>query len=228
MPRERRRGIDVRAIDPSDGRSFDEWFAVLHVTDLERRPQGPGWLRAERLGHGTRPRRARGAPLSCRAAGGPGRRHRRPRDVPPREHARRPRRRACPARAPPQGRGPGPGRGGGADGPSGGTHRARWHGRDPDQARLRGLGRSVRACPGVHRRVAHGPARAEPAARSCARRRAPSPRQGLARRLLAADVRRPVARRVLGRSLRARAPHVDRRAGRGTAARRGGVGRGSA
>ena len=42
--------IDVSAIDPSDTRSFDEWFAVLHVTDLERRPQGPGWLRAERLG----------------------------------------------------------------------------------------------------------------------------------------------------------------------------------
>lgn len=41
--------IDVRAIDPHDSRSFDEWFAVLHVTDLERRPEGPGWLRAERL-----------------------------------------------------------------------------------------------------------------------------------------------------------------------------------
>jgi hypothetical protein len=42
--------MHVSAIDPSDGRSFEEWFAVLHVTDLERRPEGPGWPRAERLG----------------------------------------------------------------------------------------------------------------------------------------------------------------------------------
>ena len=42
--------MQVSTIDPSDRRSFDEWFHVLHVTDLERRPEGPGWLRTERLG----------------------------------------------------------------------------------------------------------------------------------------------------------------------------------
>ena len=45
--------------------------------------------------------------------------------------------------------------------------------------------------------------------------------------LLAGHVRRPVARSVPGRSLRARPPHVDRRAGRRAGARRGGVGRGT-
>ena len=41
--------FDVVAIDPSDGDAFDEWFAVLHVTDLEQWPEGPGWQRTERL-----------------------------------------------------------------------------------------------------------------------------------------------------------------------------------
>ncbi len=41
--------VAVVAVDPRDGRSFDEWFAVLRATDLERWPDGPGWQRAERL-----------------------------------------------------------------------------------------------------------------------------------------------------------------------------------
>jgi len=41
--------VAVVAIDPRDGPSFDEWFAVLRATDLERWPDGPGWQRAERL-----------------------------------------------------------------------------------------------------------------------------------------------------------------------------------
>jgi GNAT superfamily N-acetyltransferase len=35
--------------DPRDGAAFDEWFAVLRATDLERWPDKPGWQRAERL-----------------------------------------------------------------------------------------------------------------------------------------------------------------------------------
>ncbi len=42
-------GVAVDAVDPRDGCSFDEWFAVLRATDLERWPDGPGWQRAERL-----------------------------------------------------------------------------------------------------------------------------------------------------------------------------------
>ena len=42
-------GVDVVAVDARDGRAFDEWFAVLRATDLERWPDGPGWQRAERL-----------------------------------------------------------------------------------------------------------------------------------------------------------------------------------
>jgi GNAT superfamily N-acetyltransferase len=41
--------MEVSEIDPADGRSFDEWFAVLHATDQERWPDLPGWQRAERL-----------------------------------------------------------------------------------------------------------------------------------------------------------------------------------
>ena len=41
--------MDVTEVDPSDSVSFDEWFGVLHATDLERKPGGPGWQRAERL-----------------------------------------------------------------------------------------------------------------------------------------------------------------------------------
>jgi GNAT superfamily N-acetyltransferase len=39
----------VDVVDPRDEASFDAWFAVLHVTDLERYPDKPGWQRAERL-----------------------------------------------------------------------------------------------------------------------------------------------------------------------------------
>ncbi len=41
--------VDVSALDPADADAFDEWFAVLRETDLERWPGGPGWQRAERL-----------------------------------------------------------------------------------------------------------------------------------------------------------------------------------
>ena len=44
--------VDVSAIDPADPAdpgAFDEWFALLHETDLERWPDAPGWQRAERL-----------------------------------------------------------------------------------------------------------------------------------------------------------------------------------
>jgi GNAT superfamily N-acetyltransferase len=43
-------GVTVVAIDPSDADAFDEWFAVLHVTDMEQELGGPGWQRVERLG----------------------------------------------------------------------------------------------------------------------------------------------------------------------------------
>lgn len=42
-------GIAVQVIDPRDDVAFDEWFAVLHVTDKERWPDKDGWHRAERL-----------------------------------------------------------------------------------------------------------------------------------------------------------------------------------
>jgi GNAT superfamily N-acetyltransferase len=42
-------GVEVSTIDPADTRAFDEWFAVLHETDLETGTGGPGWQRAERL-----------------------------------------------------------------------------------------------------------------------------------------------------------------------------------
>jgi GNAT superfamily N-acetyltransferase len=42
--------VDVVVIDPAHGDAFDEWFAVLHVTDLEQDLGGPGWQRVERLG----------------------------------------------------------------------------------------------------------------------------------------------------------------------------------
>ena len=44
-------GVDVvvSTIDPTDAIAFDEWFAVLAVTDQERVPGGPGWQREERL-----------------------------------------------------------------------------------------------------------------------------------------------------------------------------------
>jgi GNAT superfamily N-acetyltransferase len=41
--------IDVVQIDPHHEAAFDQWFAVLHETDLERWPDKPGWQRAERL-----------------------------------------------------------------------------------------------------------------------------------------------------------------------------------
>ncbi|HEX3793184.1 MAG TPA: GNAT family N-acetyltransferase [Acidimicrobiales bacterium] len=41
--------MDVVVIDPHDAAAFDAWFDVLHVTDLERWPDKPGWQRAERL-----------------------------------------------------------------------------------------------------------------------------------------------------------------------------------
>jgi GNAT superfamily N-acetyltransferase len=40
--------VNVERIDPSDTHAFDEWFAVLHETDLERWPEEPGWQRVER------------------------------------------------------------------------------------------------------------------------------------------------------------------------------------
>jgi GNAT superfamily N-acetyltransferase len=40
--------LDVAAVDPRDAGAFDEWFAVWHVTDMERWPGGPGWQYAER------------------------------------------------------------------------------------------------------------------------------------------------------------------------------------
>jgi GNAT superfamily N-acetyltransferase len=41
--------VEVEAIHPRDTRAFDEWFAVWHLTDMERWPGGPGWQYAERL-----------------------------------------------------------------------------------------------------------------------------------------------------------------------------------
>jgi GNAT superfamily N-acetyltransferase len=41
--------VALGQVDPRDGPPFDEWFAVLRATDLERWPDGPGWQRAERL-----------------------------------------------------------------------------------------------------------------------------------------------------------------------------------
>ena len=43
-------GVQVRRIDPRDEAAFDAWFEVLHVTDVERWPDGgSGWQRVERL-----------------------------------------------------------------------------------------------------------------------------------------------------------------------------------
>ena len=39
----------MNRVDPHDESAFDRWFEVLHATDLERWPDGPGWQRAERL-----------------------------------------------------------------------------------------------------------------------------------------------------------------------------------
>jgi GNAT superfamily N-acetyltransferase len=41
--------VYVVEIDPRDPQAFDAWFAVMHVTDQERWPDGPGWQHAERL-----------------------------------------------------------------------------------------------------------------------------------------------------------------------------------
>jgi GNAT superfamily N-acetyltransferase len=41
--------ITVIEIDPHDEAVFDQWFAVLALTDKERSPGLPGWQRAERL-----------------------------------------------------------------------------------------------------------------------------------------------------------------------------------
>ncbi len=41
--------IEVSQIDAFDEAAFDEWFEVLHATDIERWPDKPGWQRAERL-----------------------------------------------------------------------------------------------------------------------------------------------------------------------------------
>jgi GNAT superfamily N-acetyltransferase len=40
--------LDVTVVDPHDTSAFDEWFAVWHVTDVERWPGGSGWQYAER------------------------------------------------------------------------------------------------------------------------------------------------------------------------------------
>jgi GNAT superfamily N-acetyltransferase len=40
--------VIVTPVDPHDEAAFDEWFDVLHVTDQERWPDNPGWLRVER------------------------------------------------------------------------------------------------------------------------------------------------------------------------------------
>lgn len=41
--------LAVTTIDPTDTAAFDQWFAVLAVTDQERWPGQPGWQHAERL-----------------------------------------------------------------------------------------------------------------------------------------------------------------------------------
>lgn len=41
--------VEVEAIDPRDKGAFDDWFAVWHLTDMERWPGGPGWQYPERL-----------------------------------------------------------------------------------------------------------------------------------------------------------------------------------
>jgi GNAT superfamily N-acetyltransferase len=43
------RPVHVVEIDPRHPQAFDAWFAVMHVTDQERWPDGPGWQYAERL-----------------------------------------------------------------------------------------------------------------------------------------------------------------------------------
>jgi GNAT superfamily N-acetyltransferase len=45
--------VEVVLIDPGDAKAFDAWFDVLHITDLERWPDQPGWQRAERLAWAT-------------------------------------------------------------------------------------------------------------------------------------------------------------------------------
>ncbi|HVB91718.1 MAG TPA: GNAT family N-acetyltransferase [Acidimicrobiales bacterium] len=40
---------EIVRIDPNDSSAFDEWFTVLHATDLLKWPDRPGWQRAERL-----------------------------------------------------------------------------------------------------------------------------------------------------------------------------------
>lgn len=45
--------IDVEVIDPRHEAAFDEWFGVLHATDMERWPDKPGWQRVERLAMAT-------------------------------------------------------------------------------------------------------------------------------------------------------------------------------
>jgi GNAT superfamily N-acetyltransferase len=43
----------VEEIDPCDEVVFDQWFAVLHATDMERWPDKPGWQRVERFAMAT-------------------------------------------------------------------------------------------------------------------------------------------------------------------------------
>ena len=126
--------IDVTAIDPADLRSFDEWFAVLRATDLERWPEGRAgngpsvWPGARRQG----PEEHR-----CLVA----RREGRVVGIADLETFRRENRHIArtDVRVLPEHRRHGVGRalvdGGGTDGPGGRPQRAGRHGRDPDPGR---------------------------------------------------------------------------------------------
>jgi GNAT superfamily N-acetyltransferase len=41
--------VEVGQVDPRDNDAFDDWFAVVYATDMERWPDKPGWQRVERL-----------------------------------------------------------------------------------------------------------------------------------------------------------------------------------
>ncbi|HEY1829537.1 MAG TPA: GNAT family N-acetyltransferase [Acidimicrobiales bacterium] len=45
-------GSEVVEIDPFDDEQFDQWFSVQRIKDQERRPDLPGWQRAELLAWG--------------------------------------------------------------------------------------------------------------------------------------------------------------------------------
>ena len=209
--------VDVSAIDPADADAFDEWFAVLHETDFERWPGGPGWQRAERLAlalDAEGPEEHRCLVARRRRAR---RRDRRPRDVPAREPACGPRRSPRAGPLPPyrrrhrpraRARRGWPGTPGVPSSAGWTSHRSAWATRTR-RVRLPGASGSSGALHMVRRRLTLP---LDPAHEAALRAH---PKASAAGYVLL-DLRRPLARRVHGRSLRARAAHVDRRTRWGT------------